>query len=234
MRQNSSRIFYRNKSGSTSQISQFFSNSHQVESSTFNDDSKECFHLDPNSNSSVDRSDHEFISMPDPYPADSPSDSHAKPSFSSFEALNPAKLRRLDHDKSGNRSTIKEFFTSQANESDFESTQKVVKKATTLKSTKQRTRSNTSKKKPKIKNALFKREQMLSSFIVEQSKAEDVDPNEMQMALALSRSEVETCRVENEDSNGSSNSVEVIREKLQEFGYRVGQSNKGRYIDALF
>lgn len=64
---------------------------------------------------------------------------------------------------------------------------KKVKKAPAPKTKKEKA----SKKQPKIKSALLKQEEALSEAITYQSLTEDIDPDELRLALAISRSEAE-------------------------------------------
>ncbi|KAL5291129.1 hypothetical protein ACFFRR_010500 [Megaselia abdita] len=68
---------------------------------------------------------------------------------------------------------------------------KKVKKAPAPK-TKKPKKEKVSKKQPKIKSALLKQEEALSEAITYQSLTEDIDPDELRLALAISRSEAES------------------------------------------
>lgn len=75
---------------------------------------------------------------------------------------------------------------------DFEKTPlKKVKKAPAPKAKKPK-KEKVSKKQPKIKSALLKQEEALSEAITYQSLTEDIDPDELRLALAISRSEAES------------------------------------------
>lgn len=67
---------------------------------------------------------------------------------------------------------------------------KKVKKAPAPKAKKPK-KEKAPKKQPKIKSALLKQEEALSEAITYQSLTEDIDPDELRLALAISRSEAE-------------------------------------------
>ncbi|XP_055843237.1 structure-specific endonuclease subunit SLX4 isoform X2 [Episyrphus balteatus] len=90
-----------------------------------------------------------------------------------------------------------------------------------------------SKAKPKkqqtIKSAFFQNEELFSDVAAQHCLVDNVNPDEMQLALALSRSEVELTGSPAEGKSTGNN--EGIRDKLKQFGFQVAESEADAGID---
>ncbi|XP_037936269.1 structure-specific endonuclease subunit SLX4 [Teleopsis dalmanni] len=113
---------------------------------------------------------------------------------------------------------------------DFETAKKKVKKAPKLKDTKKNLK--VLKKQPKIKSAFLRNEQIFSEITAQHCVADNFNPDEVQLALALSKSEVENVVNYNDDvivdlisddatNSKNVNSNENIRTRLQKYGFRT-------------
>ncbi|XP_055382605.1 structure-specific endonuclease subunit SLX4 [Condylostylus longicornis] len=130
------------------------------------------------------------------------------------------------------KTVISKFFDS--NFDDFQScTRKERKTTKTLKEKliKKKTSSKEKKKQTTIKSAFAKNEEVFSELMAQHSIAENFDPEDMQVALACSMSEAEIPSLNSESNDNltcTSKNVDKIREKLEQYGFRIN-SNKEDY-----
>ncbi|XP_055913476.1 structure-specific endonuclease subunit SLX4 [Eupeodes corollae] len=88
-----------------------------------------------------------------------------------------------------------------------------------------------SKKQQTIKSAFFQNEELFSDVTAQHCLVDNINPEEMQMALALSRSEIEVSGSSGVEANVPDKN-DGIREKLKKFGFHVVESEDFNYAAA--
>lgn len=103
------------------------------------------------------------------------------------------------------------------------------------------TRKPRAKKQSTIKSAFFRNEQLFAEIAAQHCAADQFDGDDVQLALAISRSEAESRGiVEANDKEGgeevavdvleaNKDDTESIREKLKKYGFRTAEKN-GKFL----
>ena len=136
---------------------------------------------------------------------------------------------------------IKKELRKSINDDDFVVPEKKIKRAPKLSSNSSQTKSiKSSKKKIKqttIRSAFLRNEQMFAEIAALHCAADQFDGNDVQLALAISKSEVD-CRgsinMNEEEADPLSEAEDIdkntdlIREKLEKYGFRTAE-RKGEF-----
>ncbi|KAM7356948.1 mutagen-sensitive 312 isoform 1-T2 [Cochliomyia hominivorax] len=131
------------------------------------------------------------------------------------------------------------------NDDDLEVPEKKVKKAPVLPSQTKPTKRSRAKKQATIKSAFLRNEQLFAEIAAQHCAADQFDGDDVQLALAISKSEVESkCLKLGHDSDEQDQEIklleenkdsgESIREKLQKYGFRTAEKNDYNTFAAAF